>query len=89
VRVIVRPDRRGEYLTRWRSYEQAVREVGAEAWLFEDQALPGRFLELTQHDPAGGVEAGLEWAVQQAELRGACARREGDEILYRRIEAAE
>lgn len=84
VRALVRPDRRQEYLERWRRYADAVTAAGAEAVLYEDQVLPGRFLELTEHVAAGGMEGKLELAFGESGLRGACVRREGDEIIYRR-----
>ncbi|KPK80843.1 MAG: hypothetical protein AMS25_08565 [Gemmatimonas sp. SM23_52] len=85
VRAIVRPDRRDEYLERWRRYASAAAAVGARVRLLEDQVLPGRFLELTEHQAGEGVELALEQAVQAAELQRSCVRREGDEVLYREV----
>jgi hypothetical protein len=86
VRAIVRPDRREEYLARWKAYARAARAVGAEIRLFEDQALPGRFFELTEHWAAKGMEVALDGALQAANLRGVCVTREGEEVLYRELE---
>ncbi len=85
VRSIVRPDRRDEYLQHWREYVRSAGAAGAKVWLFEDQALPGRFFEFTEHEVATGREADLERAFQLAELRRCCVRREGDDILYREV----
>ena len=85
VRAIVRPDRRDEYLEGWRRYASAAAALGAGVRLLEDQVLPGRFLELTEHPAGEGVEPALEQAVQVAELRRSCVRREGDEVLYREV----
>ncbi len=86
VRVIVRPDRREEYLDRWRTYADAVEAAGARTSLYEDQVLPGRFLELTEHTVAKGTEAVLRKAFQLADLKRSCVRREGDDVLYRNVE---
>ncbi len=86
VRVVVRPDRRDDYLRRFREYADRARGVGAEVRLFEDQVLPGRFLELTEHVAAEGMEARLRNAAGEADLRRVCVRREGDEILFREVE---
>lgn len=83
IRAIVRPDRRDEYLTRWTRYADAVSEIGGGARLFEDQMLPGRFLELTEHLAEEGMAAALERAVEEAGLRGLCVRREGEDVYYR------
>ncbi len=85
VRVIVRPDRRDEYLERWREYARASEAVGATVRLYEDQALPGRFLEFTEHVAVAGAEGELERALRSAELRRCCVRREGDDVLYRQV----
>lgn len=85
VRAVVRPDRRDEYLERWRSYAVAAAETGAQVRLYEDQALPGRFLEFTEHQAAEGMEGKLEGASARAALRGVCVRREGDDVLYREV----
>ncbi len=58
-------------------------EAGARARLFEDQMLPGRFLELTEHVAEEGMAAALERAVEEAGLRGLCVRREGEDVYYR------
>lgn len=85
VRAIVRPDRRGDYLERWKRYARAAKAAGAEIRLFEDQTLPGRFFELSEHGAAEGMEGALELAFQSAGLAGVCVRREGDEMLYREV----
>lgn len=82
VRAIVRPDRRSEYLACWESYSRAAGEAGARVWLFEDEVLPGRFLEFTEYQAAKGRVAALERAVQMANLARACVRREGEDIIY-------
>jgi hypothetical protein len=53
--------------------------------LFEDQALPGRFIEFTEHQAAEGMEAVLDSAFERAELRRSCVRRDGDDALYREV----
>jgi hypothetical protein len=83
VRALVRPDRREEYLRLWDRYSSAARELGATVRLFEDQVLPGRFLELTEHVAAEGMEAALRHAA--GELRQTCVRREGEDVLYREV----
>lgn len=85
VRAIVRPDRRDEYLERWGEYARASMAAGATVRLYEDQALPGRFLEFTEHVAATGAEGELERALRSAELRRCCVRREGEDILYRHV----
>ena len=85
IRVLVRPDARGEYLEHWRDYVQAAKAAGAQVWLFEDQMLPGRFLEFTEHKAATGMESVLASAVRESDLRNLCVRREGDDVLYREV----
>ena len=85
IRAIVRPDLRDEYLERWNKYAQAAKAAGAQVWLFEDQALPGRFIEFTEHQAAEGMEAILDSVVERADLRRSCVRREGDDVLYREV----
>lgn len=85
VRAIVRPDRRDEYLERWRGYAATVTAVGVKARLYEDQMLPGRFCELTEHLAGEGMEGELERAFEDAGLRRLCVRREGDDELYRPV----
>lgn len=85
VRALVRPDRRQEYLELWGHYVETVTAAGAKAALYEDQVLPGRFLETTEHVAAHGMESKLEAAYRESGLRRACVRREGDEILYRKL----
>ncbi len=85
VRAIVRPDRRDEYLGRWREYVRASEAAGATVCLYEDQVLPGRFLEFTEHVAAVGAEGERERALRSAELRGCCVRREGEDVLYREV----
>jgi hypothetical protein len=46
VRAVVRPAQRDEYLENWARYAEAALAAGAQVRLLEDQALPGRFLEL-------------------------------------------
>ena len=86
-RALVRPDRREQYLERWRRYAEAVMAAGGKATLYEDQVLPGRFLELTEHVAAAGMESKLDVAFGESGLRGVCVRREGDEIVYRKDES--
>lgn len=86
VRAIVRPDQRPLYLERWKRYARAAEEAGAQVRLLEDQALPGRFLELIEHDAAVGMEGELRRAGREAELRRYCVRREGEDVLYREAE---
>lgn len=86
VRAVVRPDQRDEYLERWKTYATAAEAAGAEVWLYEDQALPGRFLEFTEHEAAEGMEGKLEGAFREADVKGVCVRREGDEVLYREVD---
>jgi hypothetical protein len=86
VRVVVRPDKRGDYLKRFLAYAGAARSGGAQVRLFEDQVLPGRFLELTEHRAAEGMEGMLEAASEGAALRAVCVRREGDDVLYREVD---
>ncbi len=89
VRAVVRPAQRGEYLENWARYAEAAVAAGAQVRLLEDQALPGRFLELTEHVAAEGMESALDSAVREAELRRACVRREGDDLLYREVGPAD
>jgi hypothetical protein len=58
--------------------------VGAN-WRWQDQVLPGRFFEFTEHEAAEGMEGKLEGAFREADLKGVCVRREGDEDLYREV----
>ena len=83
VRAIVRPDKRDDYLERWKAYAGAVEAAGARVRLLEDQVLPGRYLELTEHEAAEGMEGRMEAALRESDVKGACVRREGDEVLYR------
>jgi hypothetical protein len=85
IRAIVRPDLRDEYLERWSNYAQAAKAAGVQVWLFEDQALPGRFIEFTEHQAAEGMEAVLDSVVERVDLRRSCVRREGDDVLYREV----
>jgi len=85
VRAVVRPDRRGDYLERWSTYAGAAQAAGARVRLFEDQVLPGRFLEFTEHEAAEGMEGALEGAFRGSDVKGACVRREGDAVLYREV----
>lgn len=89
MRAVVRPTQRGEYLERWSRYAASVQAAGAAVRLLEDQALPGRFLELTEHTAAEGMESLLESAAREADLRRYCARREGDDLLYREVRPAD
>lgn len=86
VRAVVRPDRREDYLRRFGEYVAEARGTGADVRLFEDHVLPGRFLELTEHIAAEGMESRLRSALGAAGLKAVCVRREGDEILYREVE---
>jgi hypothetical protein len=85
VRAIVRPDMRDEYLESWKDYVRSAKAAGAKVLLFEDQVLPGRFLELTEHIAAKGMEGALEAAFAKAQLRRCCVRRDGDDVLYREV----
>lgn len=85
VRAIVRPDKREEYLEGWKGYARSAEAAGAKVWLFEDQVLPGRFLEFTEHVAATGMEGALEAAFAKAQLRRCCVRRDGDDVLYREV----
>ena len=85
IRAIVRPDLRDEYLERWSNYAQAAKAAGVQVWLFADQALPGRFIEFTEHQAAEGMEAVLDSVFERADLRRSCVRREGDDVLYREV----
>lgn len=83
VRVIVRPDRREEYLLRWEQYRWRAEELGARARLLEDEVLPGRFLEVTEFEAGPGMEAALRDAAALAGLPSACVRRAGEGEQYR------
>lgn len=85
VRVLVRPDRRERYMACWGAYSRSASELSARAWLFEDQALPGRFMEFTEFEAAVGMEGKLEAAYREAKLGEMCVRREGDDIMYRQV----
>ncbi len=85
VRAVVRPDKREDYLERWKAYAGAANAAGARVRLFEDQVLPGRYLEFTEHEAAAGMEGVLEAAYREARVKGVCVRREGDEVLYREV----
>ncbi len=85
VRALVRPELREEYLELWKGYASAAKSTGAQVWLFEDQMLPGRFLEFTEHVAAPGMEDALAKAFREAGLRRQCVRREGDDVLYREV----
>jgi hypothetical protein len=87
VRALVRPDQRDGYLERWAQYAGVAKALGARVWLFEDQMLPGRFLEFTEHQAAKGMEGKLEAALVEADVRRICLRREGDDVLYREVES--
>jgi hypothetical protein len=85
VRALVRPDLREYYLERWEGYAEAAKAAGAQVWLFEDQLLPGRYLEFTEHMAAEGMEDALAAAFREAGLTRPCVRRDGDDILYREV----
>lgn len=85
VRAVVRPTQRSEYLEGWDRYAVLARAAGAEVRLLEDQMLPGRFLELTEHTAATGMELALEEAARESDLRRNCVRREGDDLVYRDV----
>ena len=89
VRAVVRPTQRDEYLESWARYAEAAQAAGAQVRLLEDQALPGRFLELTEHIAAEGMESALDSAAREAELLRQCVRREGDDLLYREVRPAD
>lgn len=86
VRAIVRPDQRAEYLEEWARYASSVRAAGARAWLFEDQALTGRFMEFVEFTAGSGMEGRLRGAFESSSLRRVCVRREGDDLLFREVE---
>lgn len=85
VRAIVRTDRRADYLSGWDAYAQAARALGARVWLFEDETLPGRFLEFTEFKGAPGMEPRLEEVLGASNLKGLSVRREGDDLVYREV----
>lgn len=87
VRVIVRPDRREEYLRRWTDYRGRAQALGARVWLLEDEVLPGRFLEVTEFEGGPGVDAALHDAAALAGLASACVRRAGEGERYRECAA--
>jgi hypothetical protein len=89
VRVIVRPDKRQEYLDRWQRFAEAAEVHGARVGLCEDLVLPGRFLELVDFGASQEIRSGLEDARRAAELEKSCVRREGDDLTYRRVERDE
>lgn len=82
IRALVRPDQREDYLACWESYARAVKEAGARTWLFEDEVLPGRFLEFTEYRAAKGMVASLGRAAREAGLARRCVRRAGGDIIY-------
>ncbi len=86
VRAIVRTDKRADYLAGWDEYARAAEAMGARVWLFEDETLPGRFLEFTDFKGAPGMEPRLQEAVGGANLKRLSVRREGDDLLYREVE---
>jgi hypothetical protein len=88
VRAIVRPDKRDDYLERWKKYAEAAKAAGARVRLFEDQVLPGRYFEFTEHQAAEGMEGKLRAAYREADVKRACVRREGDDVLYREVDLA-
>ncbi len=92
VRIVVRPDRRSAYTSAWASYAGEVKAHGGRAWLFEDQALPGRFVEFTEFEPGEGGEGGevgevplVQTLQRDAKLWAFCVRREGDDLVYREV----
>ena len=87
VQAIVRPDRRNEYLDCWKVYAGEAEAAGARVWLFEDEVLPGRFFEFTEYRARKGMVASLRRAVQEAGLSQRCVRREGDDLIYREVDA--
>lgn len=89
VRAIVRPDRRQEYLERWATNAREVGALGGRVWLFEDEGLPGRFVEFVEYAAAPGMEAQLRHAVARAGLAALCVRRAGAEERYREVRLEE
>ena len=85
VRALVRPDQRADYLRRWWAYVERGRALDARVWLFEDQALPGRFVEFTEYFAEPGMQARLHGAVTEAGLAEACVRRTGEHERYREV----
>lgn len=85
VRAVVRPHERSEYLARWWGFADGVRSLGANAWLFEDQGLAGRFMEFVEFRAAPGLEGRLRGAFEASKLGEVCVRREGDDLLFREV----
>ena len=83
VRAIVRPDRRDQYRERWAAYQQKIVELGARAWLFEDEVLPGRFIEFTEYTGGADMETGIAQAMSAAGFATLCVRRDGEGERYR------
>lgn len=83
VRAIVRPDRRDQYRERWAEYQGKVAEQGGRAWLFEDEVLPGRFIEFTEYTGGADTEAGIAQAMTAAGFAKLCVRRDGEGERYR------
>lgn len=85
VKALVRPDRRAAYLERWSAYIREMHPLDARAWLFEDEALPGRFVEFTEYLGAAGIETRLRAALDRAGVPEECVRRSGGEERYREV----
>lgn len=85
VKAIVRPDRRTDYLEEWGRYVESIESLGGRAWLFEDQALTGRFMEFVEFTAGEGREGRLRAALASTSLRATCQRREGDDQLFREV----
>ena len=81
--MIVRPDRRAEYRDRWAAYQRGINELGGRAWLFEDEVLPGRFIEFTEYTGGADMETGIAAAMTAAGFGKLCVRREGEGERYR------
>lgn len=89
VRALVRPDRRDDYIARWAAYRREAAVLDARAWLFEDEALPGRFVEFTEYFAAPGMAGRLKEAAARAGLAEVCARRTGADERYREARPAD
>ncbi|MGH7545295.1 MAG: hypothetical protein ACREKI_03840, partial [Gemmatimonadota bacterium] len=85
VRALVRPDRRAAYLERWHAYAREMRSLDTRAWLFEDEVLPGRFVEFTEYERAPDLETRLRAALDRSGLPEECVRRAGAEERYHEV----
>ena len=88
VRALVRPDRRAAYLDRWADYAREMRSLDTRVWLFEDESLPGRFVEFTEYTTAPGLDARHRAALDRSRFAEECVRRSGAEERYREVRVA-